>query len=307
MTAAGQRATTGEAQPPFVSVVVPVLNREDTISRCLASVLRGSYPQDRREIVVVDNGSSDHTLEVVAKHPVRLVVERRRGLSQARNRGIDESRGEILAFTDSDCYVATDWLAGLTAGLRDDVAAGTGDVVPYLPATPVERYSARRKPHTNRWVEGQAAPWFNFMNTALRREVFDLIGQFDTRFPGAGEDIDFAWRFFAAGLRHVRLEGPVVFHSQRTTVDGLFRQQVRNGRAWVLLGHKHPHVAGWSWRQELAAWGDLARTSWATARARAGAPPSTRGPVPPEYLHLDLVSKLGQRVGFLDGHLRRRF
>jgi glycosyltransferase involved in cell wall biosynthesis len=308
MTSADQRAKAAEAPSPFFSVIVPVLNREATITRCLASLLRASYPQGRREIVVVDNGSTDRTAHLVRGYPVRLVVEPRRGLSQARNRGIQESEGEVLAFTDSDCYVSNRWLADLTEGLREDgVAAVTGDVVPYPPATPVERYSAKRKPSTSGWQQSISAPWFNFMNTAVRREVFDRVGLFDPRFPGAGEDIDFAWRFFAAGLRLSRRPQPVVFHSQRATVEGLFRQQLRNGRAWALLLRKHPDVTRWGWRDELTAWADLARSTWSAAGVYVRTPVRPQGSVPPEYLHLDLVSKIGRRLGFLDGQLRSRF
>lgn len=307
MTSADPSTRPSEAAAPFVSVIVPVLNREETIGRCVTSLLRASYPHDRREIVVVDNGSTDGTAEVVRGYPVRLVSETRRGLSQARNRGIEEGQGTILAFTDSDCYVSTRWLAELTEGLREDgVAAVTGDVVPYPPRTPVERYSARRKPSTSGWQHSLSAPWFNFMNTALRREVFERVGLFDPRFPGAGEDIDFAWRFFAAGLRLSRRPQPVVFHSQRATVEGLFRQQLRNGRAWALLMRKHPDLARWGWRDELTAWADLAGSTWAAARAHVHAPVRSRGAVPPQYLHLDLVSKVGQRLGFLHARLRRQ-
>jgi glycosyltransferase involved in cell wall biosynthesis len=306
MMSADQRGA--KAAPPFVSVIVPALNREATIGRCLASVLRASYPEGRREIVVVDNGSTDRTAEVVRGYPVRLVIEPRKGLSRARNRGIQESQGEILAFTDSDCYVSTSWLADLTRELREDgVAAVTSDVVPYPPSTPVERYSARRKPSTSGWQLSQTAPWFCFMSTAVRREVFDRVGPFDNSFAGVGgEDIDFAWRFFAAGLRLARTPQPLVFHSQRTTVGGLFRQQLRNGRGWTLLHRKHPDLAPWGWRDELAAWRDLAGSAWAAGRALAHPPARSRGAVPPEYLQLDLVSKAGQRLGFLHGRLRSR-
>jgi O-antigen biosynthesis protein len=295
-------------EPPFVSVIVPVLNSQATVGRCLTSLLRTSYPAGRREVLVVDNGSTDRTAEVVARYPVRLIGEPRRGLSQARNRGVLDSRGEVLAFTDSDCYVSTAWLSELTRGLGEDGLAGVAaDVVPYPPRTRVERYSARRKPSTSSWQLSQDPPWFCFMNTALRREVFDQVGLFDPAFAGVGgEDIDFAWRFFAAGLRLDRRTQPLVFHSQRDTVAGLLRQQVRNGRGWALLHRKHPHLARWSWRDELTAWGDLARSTWAAARPGSRGAAGSGSCGHPDYLRLDLVTKVGQRLGFLQGQLRNR-
>lgn len=291
--------------PPFVSVVVPVLNREAVIGRCLASILNGSYPEARREIVVVDNGSTDRTRELVRGYPVRLVVEPGPGPSPARNRGIEESRGEVVAFTDSDCYVSTGWLEGLIGGLQDGASAVTAEVVPYPPSTPAEHYTARRKPSVVGWQQSMPAPWFCFLNTAVRREVFDEVGLFDPGFEGAGcEDIDFAWRFFDAGLRLQRLHEPLVFHHQRATAGGLFRQQMRNGRGWVLLARRYPDRAPWGWRRELAAWADLGRSALravgteASARGRRGAERDR------EYARLDLLLKLGQRIGFLHWQLR---
>jgi glycosyltransferase involved in cell wall biosynthesis len=306
MTSGGNGTEPWDAPPPSVSVIVPVLNGEATIERCLDSLSSGSYPEDRLEIVVVDNGSTDRTPELVGAYPVRLVAEPRRGLSRARNRGIEESRGEILAFTDSDCYVSTGWLGALTAGFDgDEVAAVTSEVVPYPPTTPAERYSARRKPSVASWQRSMPAPWFCFMNTAVRREAFERVGLFDPSFAGIGcEDIDFAWRFFDAGLRLHRLRQPVVFHQQRITGLGLFRQNLRNGRGWALLRKQHPDRAGWGWREELAAWVDLGRTAFPAGLSYVLASARPARAAEPDYRYFDLLLKLGQRLGFVDGRLR---
>jgi GT2 family glycosyltransferase len=289
---------------PLVSVVIPVRNGGATIGDCLESLLNDPYPDDRREIVVVDNGSTDDTAEVARRYPVRLVAEPGPSLSRARNRGIEESRGEIVAFTDADCCVSTGWLGELVAGFEGDgVAAVTGEVVPYPPTTAAERYSARRKPSVAGWQDGQTEPWFCFMNTAVRREAFDRVGSFDPGFAevGACEDIDFSWRFADAGLRVRRQTRPVVFHRQRMTSLDLFRQNLRNGRGWAILHRRHPHRAAWSARRELGAWGDIGSTALDAARARL----SAKGSEPePDDRHLDLVLKLGQRLGFVEGRLR---
>jgi glycosyltransferase involved in cell wall biosynthesis len=298
----------GGARHPLVSVIVPVRNGEATIERCVAALLGDSYPAEQREIVVVDNGSDDRTGDLVRRFPVRLVREPRRGLSEARNRGIEVSRGEIVAFTDSDCYVSNRWLTELMAGFGGDeeteVMAVTGDVVPYPPRSAVERFSAARKPSTNAWQRSTHAPWFNFMNTALRREVFEHVGLFDTSLRGAGEDLDFAWRFFEARLRLVRRPVPVVFHSQRSTALALFRQQLRNGRSWAVLRRKHSSLARWSWHDELRAWRDLAGSAADAARACMPGPAKPRGPREVDHYYLEFLSKLGQRLGFVDGHIR---
>jgi GT2 family glycosyltransferase len=289
----------------FVSVIVPVLNGEATIGRCLESLLSDTYPEDGREIVVVDNGSTDGTVEVVRGYPVRLVIEPRPGLSRARNRGIEQARGAVIAFTDSDCCVTNGWLRELTDPFEEDeVAAVTGEVVPFPPTTPAERYSARRKPSVASWQEPLPEPWFCFMNTAVRREAFDRVGLFDPSFPNCCEDIDFAWRFVDAGLRVRRLRHPVVFHQQRVTALGLFRQNLRNGRGWALLHRRYPDRAAWGWPEEIAAWADIGRSAFRVGLAYLLARGQSGSRTNPDDRYHELLLKLGQRLGFVRGHLR---
>src|SRR5688572_8958532 len=97
---------------PFVSVIVPVLNDEARIGGCVAALLAQDYPRERYEVIVVDNGSTDRTYEVVRGYPVTLLSEAQiRSSFAARNKGMREAVGEIFAFTDSDCTPAPQWLA----------------------------------------------------------------------------------------------------------------------------------------------------------------------------------------------------
>jgi GT2 family glycosyltransferase len=289
-----------------VSVIVPVLNGEATIARCLESLCHGTYPEERHEILVVDNGSTDRTAAIAGQYPVRLLTEPEPGLSRARNRGIEASRGEIVAFTDADCYVSKRWLEELIAGFdQGEPAAVTGEVVPYPPSTPAERYSARRKPSVAAWQRDLPDPWFCFMNVAVRRTAFDRVGLFDLGFAGIGcEDIDFAWRFADAGLRVRRQTRPVVFHQQRMTSLDLFRQNLRNGRGWALLHRRYPDRAAWSSRDEVAAWADLGRSAARAALATIRGRTRSRRAGEPDYPQLELLLKLGQRLGFVHGRLR---
>ena len=289
-----------------VTVIVPVLNGEPTIADCLTSLLRTDYPLEQREILVVDNGSTDRTCEIVARFPVRMVREPRRGLSHARNRGIEESGGRLLAFTDADCMVSTTWLSELVRGLEEEGgAAVVGEVVAYPPATPAERYTAMRKPSFHAWTVRRRRPGILFMNVALRREVFDRVGLFD---PGCGsaEDIDFSWRFLDAGLEVRRRPQAVVLHRHRTTARELFRQQVGYGRGQALLVRKYPDVLRWGWREEAAAWVDLGATAVAAAKTLLAAAWTGGRSTADPYPAYDFVRKLGQRVGFVEGALRGR-
>jgi GT2 family glycosyltransferase len=288
---------TGSALP-FVSIVVPVRNGERTLRDCLVSILRTDYRDDRREIVVVDNGSSDATAQIVRRFPVRYVLEQRRGLSEARNRGIAESGGEILVFTDADCVVTTSWLRELVRGFEESPGAAVvaGDVLAFPAGTPVERYLALRKPSYMSWSRAQKHTWFQFGNAAVRRRTFDSVGRFDTRFRGGCEDIDFSWRLLGAGLELCWRPSAIVFHQNRASIPRLFRQQMLYGRNHARLLRKYPGHVGWTWGDEFAAWRDIAQTAREARRAGFGG----------SYPSIDLVRKVGQRVGFLEGLVREK-
>lgn len=95
----------------LISVIVPAYNEEATIKNCLKSLLRQNFPKRSYEIIVVDNNSSDQTVKIVKKFNLKLVKEERQGLVFARMKGIEESRGETIAFIDADTIVKPQWLS----------------------------------------------------------------------------------------------------------------------------------------------------------------------------------------------------
>ncbi len=129
---------------PFVSVILATRDRPDRLARCLPSLLSLRYPD--YEVIVVDNAPStsataDFIQQRYADEPgIRYVREDRPGLSLARNRGIQEARGEIIAFTDDDVVVDTYWLAGLVRGFGtlENVACVAGLILPLELETPAQ-------------------------------------------------------------------------------------------------------------------------------------------------------------------------
>jgi len=295
---------------PSVSVIIPVLNGERTIRDCLVSLLKMEYPPERREILVVDNGSTDRTAEIIKGHPVRYLCEKRQGAGAARNTGIEASSGEILAFTDADCVVSTGWASELVRGFEDGGVGGVeGEIVDYPPVTPAEQFVASRRSFS--YQSRLASPFYPYVltaNVAFRRQVFERIGLFDPRFPAAGgEDIDFSWRFFQGAAMSLRCNPKaIVFHRHRTTAGGFFRQQIRNGRGIAILRAKYSARLPWTWRQELQAWGAVARFAGAAARAAIGDGVRHRTKVDANDLYFTFLGKLGIRIGFLWGTLPGR-
>ena len=110
---------------PLVTVIVPVYNQEKYIAQCINSLLNQDYPPEKQEIIVVDNNSEDNTpqiLKVYREKGVKILEESKRGPAATRNKGIKESKGEIIAFIDADCEASPSWLKCLVKGLRENKA-----------------------------------------------------------------------------------------------------------------------------------------------------------------------------------------
>lgn len=286
---------------PFISVVLPVLNGERTIRECLVSLLRMDYPVERREILVVDNGSTDGTAGIINGFPVHSLWEERRGAPRARNKGINASRGEIVAFTDADCMVSKGWLAELVRAMREEGVGGVaGEIVAHLPRTPAERYAAKvRHLSPQKYLARPFLPFAVFANLAFRREVFDRIGLLDEALA-QGESTDFCTRFFReSGLKLRYAPNAVVFHRHRRTTWEFCQQQWTYGRGHAQLYIKYRREVPWGWRQSVLAYQDLARAAWGLARTglRYGIQGDRREEL--YFRYFEFLKKSAERLGFI--------
>ena len=215
---------------PFVTVVVPAFNAAATIDDCVRSLLELDYPPELHEIVVVDNGSRDGTLAALEPYSSRIVVigEARRGPSAARNAGIRNARGAIVAFTDADCTVEPDWLRELVVPL-DDAAVGIagGRILVREGANEAELYGET--------IHDQRAsilvwrpPYVIGMNWASRRAVLEEASLFDEDARRV-EDVDLSWRIGQAGYSLVYCPDAIVRHRNERTLVGLAREGWQHG------------------------------------------------------------------------------
>ena len=287
-----------------VSIVVPVRNAERTIGDCISSLLRLRYPAARREIIVVDNGSSDASCELIRGFPVRLVSEPRRGPSWARNAGVERSAGDIIAFIDADCIAATRWLCSLVAAFTDPtVSAVAGEILAYPPHSWAEYYMARRKSHWQRAALAAERPYIVSANFAVRRAALDRIGLFDPRFL-IGQDQDFSWRLFAARLRVEYAPEAVVFHRHRSTTWQFVRQQAGWARGVMFLRRHY----GLSWRlqDELAEYRNLLHAVGRLAVACPGGLRAGAGRAELAYRFHDALREATRRAVTLAAYARGR-
>jgi cellulose synthase/poly-beta-1,6-N-acetylglucosamine synthase-like glycosyltransferase len=237
--------TRASTNNPSVSVIVPVRDGEATIADCLDSILAADYPADRREIIAVDNASSDGTAALIQSRPVRYLQEPERGVSNARNRGIAESTGEILAFVDADCLVEPDWLTELVRPFEDpEVGAVAGDLQHADPTTAAERQAARLLGNWQRFAFNSNPAYPITANAAYRRDVLERIGPFDPHMTRA-QDVELGLRFKErSDLRLAYAERATVRHRNRSTQLGFFRQQLGWAYGAGLVGAKFEAMGG---------------------------------------------------------------
>ena len=230
---------------PFVTVIVPVRDGGSMIGPCLDSIISTDYPADRREIIVVDNGSSDGTAALIRSRPVTYLHEERRGVSNARNRGISESSGEICAFVDADCLVSPQWLTELVQPFQDpEVGSVAGDLQHAPPTTAAERQAARMLGDWQRFAFTSNPAYPITANAAYRRDVLERIGLFDPHMTRA-QDVELGLRFQErSGLRLAYAERATASHRHRSTQRGFFRQQLGWAYGAGLVGAKFEAMGG---------------------------------------------------------------
>jgi GT2 family glycosyltransferase len=223
---------------PSVTLVIPAFNAGDTLADCLASVRALDYPADRLEVIVVDNGSSDGTPDLIRGwRGIRHAFETKRGAAAARNHGARVASHEILAFTDADCILDPAWLRHLVTALADRSAGLAGGRILARPGgSSIERFGERIHDHES--AIGGRFPCAIGMSWACRRSQFWELGGFDESFLRC-QDSDLSFRFHESGYRLTYVPESVLFHRNRDSLRGLFREGAMHGHWSVLWCRKH--------------------------------------------------------------------
>ena len=225
---------------PRVSVVVCSYNGAATLEACLRSLGKLNYPD--YEVILVNDGSTDNTREIADRFPwVRSIHQPNLGLSAARNVGLQSSTGEIIAYTDSDCFADSDWLTLLVAQLLAGDAAAVGG----QNFTPQDGWlaacvAASPGQPTHVLESDQVAEHIPGCNMAFRREALESINGFDAQFRKAGDDVDVCWRLQQAGRWISFAPSAFVWHHRRQDPGSYLHQQAGYGEAEALLRFKHP-------------------------------------------------------------------
>jgi glycosyltransferase involved in cell wall biosynthesis len=226
---------------PFVSVVVPYRNAKAFLPNLIESLLNQNYPKDKYEAILIDDASTDRSFDMITDtikdsqemNQIKILrCNESGGPATARNMGIRNSKGEIIAFTDADAIPNKDWLTELVKGFKDDSIGGVAGKV----VTDFQRllYPLRVTPISE----------FVTCNIAYKRKVLTQSGLFDERFKCPfREDSDLAYRILDLGYKITHQESAVVFHPvKQIKLKDLLR--VPRYHAYdILLFKKHPKRA----------------------------------------------------------------
>lgn len=241
---------------PFVSVVVGIRNEERYIEECINSLLNLDYPKDSYEIIIVDGMSTDKTKDIVQKYPVRFFLNKRKNVAAARNLGLQNSRGDLVAFTDGDCKVDSQWLKILVSEMQnapDDVVCVGGPnlifdtdpvfgrVVGYSQETFLGSGGSAQSKNSTKKHYVSSLPNCNAM---YKKSAIMGVGCFDERFI-IGQDGDLNYRISKTGSKFLYIPEAQVLHHRRGTFQSFSVRMFKYGMWMAELFKKHGEFVRW--------------------------------------------------------------
>ena len=237
---------------PYVSVIVPFYGTDtELLDRCIDALFAQEYPSHKLELIIVDNNASPLLADRYCSLTVftSVVHEPQPGSYRARNKGISVARGEVYAFTDSDCVPASNWVRSAVRHLQSTpncgLVAGHVDLTFRNPSLPglCELYDVctylRQDEYVRKFHFGATA------NLVAYSAVFEHAGRFDEAFFSGG-DCEWGQRVWKMGYQQVFAPDAVVYHPARSTLTALSEKARRlAGQDFIRMsGHKGrwPHL-----------------------------------------------------------------
>ncbi|NVM44873.1 MAG: glycosyltransferase [Candidatus Lokiarchaeota archaeon] len=214
-----------------VSIVIPIKNRAYYLPNLFKNLSNLDYPQ--YEIIIVDDCSTDNTKDLLKQYPIRSIsLKKSVGSAKARNIGIKEARNEIIALTDSDCFVSRNWLTDLVPHLNiNDVVAGKV----------IFRDDIENKLNpsiNNKTIISEDSP-VNFLNTSNMLFKKSLWSHTSGFLNYRLEDVEFSWRLLKGGYRLFYVpKGLVIHHGTRNPFQN-FKKYLQYGKSYSKLSYIH--------------------------------------------------------------------
>jgi glycosyltransferase involved in cell wall biosynthesis len=220
-----------------LTVYIPCFNAEAYIEGSIRSLLAQTRPPD--EILVIDDGSTDRSVELASKFPVRVIRhERNRGLAAARNTAIANASHELVGAIDADVFAKEDWLERLLSHFGDDRVVGTGGrLIEQFQETPADSWRAihlcQDLGEQRIDIEWPSHRCLGGFGTILRKHVVKDAGGYNETYRTNFEDVDMCARLVRAG--HMLTFEPlaIAYHQRRDNI----RSVVRTAWRWEFYTH----------------------------------------------------------------------
>jgi cellulose synthase/poly-beta-1,6-N-acetylglucosamine synthase-like glycosyltransferase len=238
-------------QLPFVSLVMSVRNEEKFLSASLSAIESQDYPKDRYELIAVDGGSTDRSVQILKEYVLsisRTVIATGTCLTipAAMNAGIRSARGIVIIKLDAHGYASKNFVRTIAECLTQDPQLGAvGGSIVQLGDTPAAQANGWARtsafgPGKGPYTAGQQKASVTTVQCGgYRRDVLDTVGVFDEKI-GVGEDEEINWRIIKAGYKILFTPEIQFFYYARPTLSALFKQYLWYGDARTLVLRKHP-------------------------------------------------------------------
>ncbi|MGY6530855.1 MAG: glycosyltransferase [Cyanobacterium sp.] len=234
---------------PFVSVIIPIYNGEKDISELIECLNNQTYNHEKVEFILVDNNSSDNTLQLIEQKAQKLenikikcVQEKKIQSSYAaRNRGIKDAQGDIIAFTDVDCRPQKDWLEKLIQPFTDaKTMIVAGEIKAIKGNSILEKYAEKRDILSQKYtLANDFFPYGQTANLAVRREALKVVGLFRP-YLTTGGDADICWRILKEIESEIKfVPDALVLHRHRDNLKDFKSQWERYGKSSKYLHQLH--------------------------------------------------------------------
>jgi glycosyltransferase involved in cell wall biosynthesis len=283
-----------------VSVSVPVYNGEKYIGECLNALLNQSLPRDQYEVIVIDDGSTDATLDIIRQFKVRLITQTHRHEAAARNAGWRAANGKWIAFTDSDAVPSRVWLQSLLSAVKSDQDLGAaGRIIAFPSEAPAARFvTIANGLNTETHLNHPVFPYAPMSNVLYRRAALEAGNGFDERYDAyLAPDLHTRLTRQVGGEFHYAPRA-IILHHHRETWREYWRQQRNYGRGYAQLMLHYPDQLAWPIGREIKAWLKLIGTT-----LKVGWP---IGSADERLLRRGLfVRDLAQRLGFRQTYYNR--
>jgi len=202
-----------------VSVVIPTYNAGQKLRECLGALQKQTYPRERYEIIVVDDGSTDDTKSIIeeggGRFPIRYCHQENKGPAAARNRGAGMALGDMILFTDADCVPSETWIQEIISPFHNpEIVAVKGAYKTNQRSLWARFAQVEFNERYHKLLKQEYIDMIDTYSAGFKKEVFLSMGGFDPSFPFPNnEDTDLSYRMSLEGYKMVFNPDAIVWHS----------------------------------------------------------------------------------------------